>query len=108
MDLGVSRSSRDGGTILPNKQRLSGTDARARARRQLDLFRVALKRKRSRVVTCGLQAPRRKTVDANAQRCITIQIWSADFAKDGQLLHLISQFVGSQILRLPLWEMKHE
>ena len=55
MDLGVSRSSRDGGTILPNKQRLSGTDARARARRQLDLFWVPQKRKRNRVVTRGLQ-----------------------------------------------------
>ena len=55
MDLGVSRSSRDGGTILSNKQRLSGTASRARARRRLDLFRVALKRKRNRVVTRGLQ-----------------------------------------------------
>lgn len=55
MDLGVPRSSRGGGTILSNKQRLSGTGGRARARRRLDLFRVALKRKRNRVVTRGLQ-----------------------------------------------------
>ena len=55
VDLGVSRSSRDGGTILPNKQRLSGTDARARARRQLDLLGPPPKSKRNRVVTRGLQ-----------------------------------------------------